>query len=366
MSAIPAIMALLLFGSFTAALCEGQSAGNRDSVPGGGGRQVRLDIEIKAEKWGGDIVGCLRPALHATGVDWSAEYLRGWLGSAFTFSMKEDGGHLEQADNYQWSYFYEMLDFLEHERISASLRGNDPVSPEEHARAKAEAWEKVRGAIDDGYPAIVWQAMTKETWESGRHDIPWLWSLIVGYDVEAESYTVHHAGQGEFTIRWDAFGHADPANWFCVMIFGPQTGAFDALGANRRAIERAIESSQGMHPGVKAPAHGLAAWEMWVEAFREGTVSVQEISHHADFLIDSRTSAAIYLTEIELHFPESAHAHLREAAEWYDEVVDAVGDLRDLSTGGAPDLQEGAKILSRALESERAALASLQRVLEAK
>lgn len=336
-----------------------------DKGPRTGGGQVQLDIE--AEPWGGDIVGCLRPALRAAGVDWSAEYLRGYLGSAFTFSMKEDGGHLEQADNYQWSYFYEMLDFLGYEHINASLRGDDnAVTPEEHTKAKAQAWEMVRSAIDDGYPAIVWQAMTKEMRQSGGHGIPWLWSLIVGYDAADETYTVHHAGQGEFAIRWDAFGHADPVNWFYVMVLRPKTEAFDAPGASRRAIQRAIESSQGMRPGVKAPAHGLAAWQMWLEAFRDGTVSAHEVSRHADFLIEARTSAAVYLTEIEPHFPENAHASLRDAGEWYDEVVDAMSDLRDLSTSGELDLQAGATILTKGFEAERAAVASLQRVLEAR
>jgi hypothetical protein len=139
--------------------------------------------------------------------------------------------------------------------------------------------------------------------------------------------------------------------------------------ANRRAIERAIESSQVMYPGGHAPAHGLAAWEMWLKAFHEGTVSVNDIANHAGILIDARTAAAIYLTEVTQHFPEGAHEPLRAAAGWYDEVVDAMRDLRDLrdlGAVGAPDLQEGAVILAKALEAEHAALMSLQQVLDAR
>ena len=278
--------------------------------------------------------------------------------------MKEGGGHLVQADNYQWDYFYEMLRLLKYENIDATLSGTYAVSPEEHSKAKAEAWEKVRRAIDDGYPAIVWQPMTAETKASGQRPIPFLWGLIVGYDEDVETYTVHHSGTGGFTIRWDAFGHADNANWFFVMILRPLVEPFDAYAANRRAIERAIESSQGMRPGVNAPAHGLAAWEMWLEAFQGGTVSVHDATHHSDFLIDARRAAAAYLREIDSLFPENARAPLGEAATLYDEVVIAMEELRDLCAGDEPDLRTGARVLSRALDSERAALAKLQEVLQ--
>ncbi len=53
-----------------------------------------------------------------------------------------------------------MLDFLEHESVSVALKGVLEVPPEEHDAAKARAWEMVRRALADGFPAIVWQAMT--------------------------------------------------------------------------------------------------------------------------------------------------------------------------------------------------------------
>ena len=340
-----------------------------------GGNEVRLDIE--AEEVGGIFVGCLRPALRATSLDFSIDYLMGFLGTAFAFSMEEDGGHLHQAGNYEWSYFFDMLDFLEHEAIDASLyripdggSGEPPPEPvvqeEEHTRAKAEAWEKVRRAIDEGVPAIAWQVMSPETKKAKQGAAPWLWSLIVGYDEKAGTYTVDHSSAGEFTIPWDGFGHSDPVNWFSVMIFRPPTEPFDARAANRVAIERAIESSQGKYPGDNAPAQGLAAWEMWLKAFQDGTVEVHPVSHHAGFLIRARSAATTYLRQVQAHFPASAGAPLEAAANSYDQVAAKMAELRDLCAGKDPDLQHGAEILSSALEEERAAIASLQQVLEAR
>ena len=339
-----------------------------------GRKQVELDIQ--PDEPFGSIIGCLPPVFHAAGRNWSTEFLRGYLGLAFVFSMKEDGGSLWHRENYEWSYFFDMLEFLgdDFEIISASLSGemvgrrwdHRLDSHEEHSRAKVQAWDAVRAAIDGGLPPVVWNVISTEMMDSGKRPLPFMWSLIVGYDEAAQTYTMHHVGYGKFTIHSDAFGHADPAKWFCVMIIKPETKPFDALAAHRTVIQRALESSQGMRPAntEEATAHGLAAWEMWLGAFQRGTVSIPPISHHATFLRTSRGSAAAYLREIEPHFPEGARVHLRKAAEHYTEIADAMQDLLDLRVAGASDLEEGAKILSQAIEHERAGLVSLQSVLD--
>ena len=363
-SAVLIFAAFALNGPAAGTTAEGgvaPEAKDTDSASGSG--RVQLDLQTRTA---GSFAGCLTPALRAAGVDWSLEHLRGYLGPAFAFSMKPDGGHLNQADNYEWFYFYDMLDFLEHESVSVALKGVLEVPPEEHDAAKARAWEMVRRALDDGFPAIVWQAMTVETRHSGQRPIPFLWSLITGFDEEAGTYTVHHGAAGDFTIGWDAFGHSDPVNWFCVMVFRPLADPFDGAAASRKAVEHAIEASRGEHPGVRAPAHGLAAWEMWLEAFREGTVDVHAVAGHAGFLVPARQAAAAYLRDIEPHFPPGAGAPLRSAAASYDQVAARISELRALCAADDPDLEGAAEVLAAALEAERAALAALQQTLEAR
>ena len=358
-----AAAALVLNGPLAAGTGEDDMASegtSADSAPGSG--RVQFDLQTRTA---GSFAGCLEPALRAAGVDWSLEHLRGYLGPAFAFSMKPDGGRLNQADNYEWHHFYGMLDFLEHESVSVALKGVLAVPPEEHDAAKARGWEMVRRALDDGYPAIVWQAMTVETRQSGRRPIPFLWSLITGYDEEAGTYSVHHGAAGNFTIGWDAFGHSDPVNWFCVMVFRPLTEPFDGAAASRKAVEQALEASRGERPGVRAPAHGLAAWEMWLQAFQDGTVDVPAVGGHAAFLIEARRAAAVYLRDVEHHFPETARAVLGTAADSYDRVAARISELRALCAADDPDLQRAAGILAAALEAERAALAGLQQALEA-
>ena len=356
-----AIIALLVHSLMSVSCAPLRPAIEEDTNRVSGGKQAQLTIQAEApgSSPSGSIVGCMRPALDAAGVDWSSEYLRGFLGHAFTFSMN---GEVHQAINWEWSYFHEMLDYLNFETISAQLHGDNGVSREEHDRVKMKAWIEVRQAIDEGYPAIAWQVMTLEMKKSRPK--PALWSLIVGYDEVAETYLVSHDNFGEFTIRWDGFGHTDPANLVLVWIFRPSTESPDPA-AHRRAIKRAIDSSKGMYPGhTQAPAHGLAAWELWLMSFAKGTVSIPHVSHHAAFLIDARGAAAIYLREIESLFPDGANAFLCEAANRYGQVVYRMEELRSLFSRPEPDLKLGTEILTKALESERAALAALQQALE--
>lgn len=343
-----------------------EAPGSRPS----GGRRVELDIAPE-ENYGGSILSVLPPALQAAGRDWSTEFIRGYLGLGFVFSMYEGGGRIWHRENYEWDYFWGTLPDLR--AISAHLSGDigphkEPVTPEKHAQTKAEAWDAVRASIDAGIPAIVMNAMNKEMEESGKK--PYMWSLIVGYDEAAGTYIGHHNDLGKFTIGWDDFGHVGSAQWFCVMVVEPGSKPFDDLKAHRRVIRRAIEASQGKRPAnfEDATAYGLAAWEMWLDGFRKETIDVSAIKYHTSFLETSRNSAAVYLEEIEPYFSEGAKGPLREAVEQYEAVTDAVKELHELANGQdfqeKPNLKKGARILAKIMEHERLGLDKLQEVLD--
>jgi hypothetical protein len=390
------VLVCLIVVASAAATNNATQAGKVEDMANAEGKKVELDIQPEGPHWG--ILSCLPPAFQSAGWNWSREFLFAYTGQAFAFSVMEDGKSVWPKEMYERSYFFRMLEFLgdDFEMISASLGednpsegGLNPVSSEEHTRDRESAWGAVREALDAGVAPVVWQAMSLEMKQSSNQPLPFMWSLIVGYDKAAQTYTVHHPGAGRYSIQWDAFGYSDHAQWFCVMIIKPQSKPFDALPAHRTVIKRAIESSRGMRPAntEEATAHGLAAWEMWLDAFRQGTVTNL---FYTGYLAISRASAAVYLSEIESHFPEGARVHLGEAAEYYRKVVAAIEELNALQLGSGVesrdtsklrwmddpahwadgdeitfDLNEGAEILSRALEHERAAVASLQEVLNA-
>ena len=310
-------------------------------------------LDFVADWPSGSLEGSLRPALKAAGMDWSRDYIKGFLGSAFAFSMNEDGGPLWQGSNYERLLSPQVTSHLAFSSIDAAMFAANPADP---SKAKAKAWDHIRGAIDEGYPVVVRMR------DTGNHTLPGPWSLIVGYDEEMETYALHNAGYGPFTSRRNGFADEEPVNWTRLMVFRPQA-ALDVVGAGRDVIEHAIESSAGTHPGTDAPAHGLAAWEMWLNAFQQGTVNLRAARWHATFLLRARRGATTFLRGIEDEFPTYARPPLLAAADRYDQVIADMTVLRELVSGEDPDLRQGAEILSAALEAERAALASLQQVL---
>ncbi len=341
---------------------------------------VVIDYEARSRS----LVTCLHQAFEAAQWPWSRDFLNAYIGLAFVFSMKEDGGGVWHVENYEWSYFPEVLESLGDniEMFSSKLKGKNPDSPEEYLKAKKNAWDAVRVAIDSGLPPIVWQPMGKEIMKTKRVDMlyarewalprrgqrPYLWSLITGYDESTQRYLVDsEASYGKFAIGWDAFGTSDPVNWFCVMIIKPHTKPFNAYAAHRLVIQRAVEASQGMRPANtgEAKAHGLAAWELWLESLRERSrVSMVFAREHASFLRSYRKAAAIYLSEIEQHFPEGTRFHLRAAAEHYDAISEEMTKLRDLDDEDALDVDSCTELVSQAFQHENEALAELQVVLD--
>ncbi len=293
------------------------------------GVKKRMEIDVRPHNR--SLVGCLIPAFRAAGRDWSREFLYAYFGQAFLFDMRADGAGMWHDEDYV--YGAHVLDMLERfadgfEIYSVSLNGQNPATIEEMARTRERAWNAVCSALDEGLPAIVWQPISQEMADENPNPmlmrLPAMWSLIVGYDELAQTYVVDSpASGGRYTIRWDAFGHVWPASKkFCAMIIKPETGAFDPSASYGAVIQRAIETSRGLRPGntKKATAHGLAAWEMWLEAFRKGKVATAPIRGHAIFLKDSRGWAVAYLKEVAHHFPEDARVPLRKATEHYEGV----------------------------------------------
>ncbi|MBT7859724.1 MAG: hypothetical protein HN712_05400, partial [Gemmatimonadetes bacterium] len=106
------------------------------------------ELDIRADWPAGSLAGSLGPALKVAGIDWSRDYVRGFLGSAFSFSMKKDGKLLWQDSRDEQFLSPQVTEYLDHTTI-------DVTRFESKSAAEAEAWDKVRGAIDEGYPAVV-------------------------------------------------------------------------------------------------------------------------------------------------------------------------------------------------------------------
>ncbi len=101
----------------------------------------------------------------------------------------------------------------------------------------------MRAGLEKGHAALVWQPMSVEMKADHHHGF--CWGLIVGYDEAEETYTVRHPYVSDtYTVRYDAIGHADPAEWFNVRVFEQQTTA-DEKTTYSTALRNAVAFANG-------------------------------------------------------------------------------------------------------------------------
>ena len=162
------------------------------------------------------------------------------------------------------------------------------------------------------------------------------------------------------------------------------------------SLRTAVENAHT--PEFKGYAMGLAAWDRWIRELGDPRPVIGKTQEHLDkfdtdesapfeiqlgnawcydSLIDARRRAATYLRDVADEFGADAAAHLRAAADEYDNVVTRLTTDCDCSTLIAPypwmkdhkwtqaKRDDQAKRLADALVHERAAVAAIEQALTA-
>ena len=152
-----AVCALLVVG--------GPGWAQEDSMDAAKPGTVCLDIHPDGPH--GSLFSCLPVTLQAAGADrsWTVSRLKTFLGLSFAFSMNPEGAGVWQGGNYEWSYFFRMLNHFKPglSGIGVNGAGDHGVSAEEFARMQEAARDKVRASLAHGMPVVVWQPMTENT-----------------------------------------------------------------------------------------------------------------------------------------------------------------------------------------------------------
>jgi hypothetical protein len=304
--------------------------------------------------------------------DWSAPTLQGIFGHAFNFNMKRGAGEVWQEDYLDYhGGFFETLPEIPQFRI---LLARQARKDGDFTSLKTEAWDAVRESIDRRIPAIAWQPMSCEQKAAGVR--AGAWGLLVGYDGADETYAVRHqyhkGGQEAFTVRYDAIGHSDPSEWFCVLVYeGPAD--VDLGHIHIRALRNAIAFSEGTRSESadyrEVSGRGLAAYELWLDAFETEDVSAEQSKIHAFKLTRYREHAKDYLHELVDIYPEAA-SELNQTAALYDREFSATNRLEDFCSaseneGGftSKSRSEAHTILHEAMEAEHAATSKIKECL---
>lgn len=200
--------------------------------------------------------------------------------------------------------------------------------------------------------------------------------MLVGYDLANDTYTVRHQyhkqGEETYVVRYDAIGHTEPSEWFCVLVYeGPSE--MDAKEVYLRALRNAVAFANGTRFESEhyiKDARGDAAYTLWFEALEhEGIVAKHSIAH-AWGLTATRGHAALYLRELVDIFPEAA-PQLKAAATHYDREVDIARRLEAFCSaaheaGGftAQSRAEARTMVHQALAADREAISNIQESID--
>ena len=353
-----------------------------------GGKKV-LE-EVKPVQGDSTFIGTLQPMLKAAGGDWSIPRLSGTFGHAFSFSVKIGEGTVWQQANIDWWLLWDMITYIgyEFQEFQAVLQGKQLApTPKELQAIKDQTWETVKTSIDQGIPAIAWQPMTVEQRDSGVS--AYGWGLLVGYDEAKKTYTVRHQHYTtEYTVPYDQFGFADPANWYCVMVLAKKK-PFDRMALEVKSLKYAVAFAHGTRFDLEdAPyaveAVGFAAYELWKQGLESGEVDVGFTEHAAWILWEMRENAAAYLREITDRFPKVSSRALLDAAVFYDEEIKAIVKLinicKEHESFTTPKRQEAVEVLksfttlkrqkaiealNAALDAEKKAIGKIEEALAA-
>jgi hypothetical protein len=190
------------------------------------------------------------------------------------------------------------------------------------------------------------------------------WGLLVGYDREQRSYTVHHRWRTNkaFAAPYDGFGHVDDAGWYYVITFDEHTPP-DEKAVTRTTIEEAVTYANGTRYDKDVCCYpvagvGFAAYEVWRDALLAGLPDAKAVRNNANELKLNRQNAAEFLRE-------SAHAldgdiaqSLSDAAACCDMEVAVLNEVRNT----ARDAHESGEFTP---EQRRTCISGIAAALEA-
>lgn len=242
-------------------------------------------------------------------------------------------------------------------------------------KLKEDTWNAVCASIDRGVPAIAWSPMTKTQRKEGVGAFEW--GLLVGYDKEERTYTVHHRWRTNkaYTVPYDGFGEIDYAKWYYVFVMGEHK-PIDPQRVTIAALKDAITFADGTHYNKDTCCYpvagvGFEAYDVWLDALQRGIPAPQAVRDNVNELKFNRQMASEFLRESAHHFDAPIAQHLSQAAACYDMEIAVLTEVRNTArtaheTGGFSPEQNRETIsgISAAYEAEKLAIGHIKSALE--
>ncbi len=245
--------------------------------------------------------------------------------------------------------------------LDSSLLQSDAMEKRNISHALPQALELIHHSLGRGIPVLAWDIFFPE------------FGLIYGYDDEARLLYADQHGRKE-TLRYENLGRSILEELFVLAI--DEVVEVDEREQLRNALQLILDHYDGKETRDPATAvSGIAAYDVWCDAFRNGSVEPNGNAYNVAVIKDGRTYAAQFLEEAAASWPSTApdvRPLLNEAARVYTGIADMFGKLQDMypfPQGGEPNRADNARqtieLLQAIKQQEQSAVDILRNIARA-
>lgn len=274
---------------------------------------------------------------YITSTPYTYEEIMGYTGHAFHINIQTP------SINKWGPFLYDWDGILQHGLANLGVYTNQVSYSgynEEVLNALEHGIEIIKNAIQNGYPAMVWEAIHPE------------FALIYGYDEEKKIFYAIDS-KSEATIPFKQLGQGEETSEFYVLTVNDSA---DTTFAQRLkgAIHLILQYGNQENDDNWEFISGLEAYDAWIDAFEKGNVDTVGNAYNIQVNKHARTTAVEFLEKIS---DELGHASTSKAIDIYKKIVKDYEALEALfpdenNKDPQPDDKEQAIILLNQLRDQ--------------
>jgi hypothetical protein len=320
-------------------------------------RRLNPEAEV-AGNWT-SIAGAIEGVLRFLGIDLTQPALMSLSGHAFRFAIAQSGAGVAAPESPFLFDYERALPLYGGLGLTWETEGAWPDDPD-YERRRERLVARIRRSIDRGKPCVVYGLQLTE------------FGIVNGYDERAGLFYISTSISSQYgtslpLAQWPAPGHVPLLRG----LFPDRSVRVERSAAERSALRFAVAYASGGDPGGPAGvAHGIAAYEVWLEAYDRGLpIDPAGNRRCIQTLQAARRDAATFLNSLAERMPAERERLIAVARDYELEAL-ALSRMATLFPypGGGDTENRGlrhaaAAALRQSLALERAAILALEQIV---
>jgi CubicO group peptidase (beta-lactamase class C family) len=306
------------------------------------------------------MVGCIKGCLNYLNIKISDAWLYGATGYAFILNMHENVIPFS-VGRWNKEMVYTLGENLGYK--TEHVWSNNP--PGDFQTKQKLAWDKVREAIDNGYPCYGFPL----------HSIPEFY-VIFGYDENGYYYKGVECELGNGPKLWQDIGKSNN-DYFEIHFIKPSEQSSDhktVKDALQFAIDHSKSPEKWINPEYKS---GPAGYDLWINALQQGKADGFGTAFNAAVWAECRGYAVPFLKEAKTRLSPELYSYFDQAITHYETAsanlskvsevfpcFSASAAQRDANVKDKDRCQQAIEYLITARDADQAGLKVLEQIVE--